>query len=267
MTSSQRLLLATLTSLSLLLVPVGAKTLPHIADNARQHTAFPFVILKKTLKVTAKNEDGLPVKQPMAELHYPKFQARWLNQLVEKPALAWFNTDAKALQDDFLDFQKKQPNAFLWQTNQYVRISAQSPRVLVINREYDAYSGGAHGSAWVGFDNIDLEAQRVIGLKDLFSASELKALTSIAEPFFRLDNEVKANETLTQGGYWFENDQFKLPTQFALTENGLLFVYAQYEVAPYAAGMPDFVLPYKAIAKAQNQQSLLAQLIKNIKNK
>lgn len=264
---NHRLLLATLASLSLLMAPVGAKTLPHTFDNARQSTAYPFVMLKKTLSVSVKNDKGQLVKQPAATLTYPKFQAGWLNQLVEKPALAWFNTDAKTLRDDFIDFQKDQPNAFLWQTNQQIRVSAQSPRLLVVTREYDAYTGGAHGSAGVAFDNIDVITQRVVRLSDLFTASERQALTRIAEPFFRLDNEVKANETLTQGGYWFEKNSFKLPEQFALTEDGLLFVYGQYEIGPYVMGMPDFVLPYKAIAQAKDDKSLLAKLIKNIKNK
>ncbi|MBP6862703.1 MAG: DUF3298 domain-containing protein [Neisseriaceae bacterium] len=267
MTPKHRLLLATFTCASLLLAPVGAKTLPHTVDNARQQTAFPAVTMKKALTVTVKNEQGRWVKTPVAELSYPKFQARWLNQLVEKPALAWFKQDAQEMHESFVDFQKDEPNAFAWSANQHVYVSAQGPRLLVVTREYDTYSGGAHGSAWVHFDNIDVKNQRVVTLPDLFSAAELKALTRIAEPFFRLDNDVKATETLTQAGYWFEKDQFKLPEQFALTEDGLLFVYGQYEVAPYSMGMPDFVLPYRAIAKAQDGKSLLSQLVAHLKNK
>ncbi|MBP6345846.1 MAG: DUF3298 domain-containing protein [Neisseriaceae bacterium] len=267
MSTHSRLLLAAFTCMGLSLAPVGAKTLPHTVDNARQQTAFPFVVLKKSLTATVLNEKGKRVKETVAELRYPKFQAAWLNRLVEKPALAWFEDDAKELRESFLEFQKDEPNAFAWSANQHVYVSAQSPRALVITREYDTYSGGAHGSAWVHFDNIDVKTQRVVKLADLFTASELQALTGIAEPFFRLDNEVKANETLTESGYWFENDQFKLPEQFALTEDGLLFVYGQYEVAPYAAGMPDFVLPYGAIAKAKDGKSLLSQLVNQIKNK
>ena len=32
------------------------------------------------------------------------------------------------------------------------------------------------------------------------------------------------------------------------TEEGLAFVYQQYEIASYAAGMPAFTLPYEDIA-------------------
>lgn len=267
MSPNTRLLWATLTGFSLLLTPVAAKTLPHTVDNARQQTAFPFVLLKKTLTVTVKNEQGRRVKEPAVSLSYPKFQASWLNQLVEKPALAWFNDDGKELRDSFVDYQKDEPDALAWNANQQVYVSGQSPRLLVITREYDTYTGGAHGSAWVGVDHIDLKTQKVVTLADLFSPTEQKALTRIAEPFFRLDNDIKANETLTEAGYWFEKDQFKLPATFALTENGILFVYGQYEVAPYAAGMPDFVLPYSAIAKAKDGKSLLAQLVANLKDK
>ena len=267
MTPHHRLLWAGLTCFSLLLAPVGAKTLPHTMDNARQQTAYPFVTLTKTLTVPITNAKGQRVKQTVAELSYPKFQASWLNQLVEKPALAWFADDAKELRDSFADFLKDEPKAHAWNINQSVYVSAQSPRLLVISRDYDAYSGGAHGSAWLGFDHIDLHNRRLVTLSDLFSQAEQQALTRLAEPYFRRDNEVAADVPLTESGYWFENDQFKLPAQFALTEKGMLFIYGQYEVAPYAAGMPAFVVPYSAIAKAKDGKSLLSQLVANLKDK
>lgn len=267
MTPHHRLLLASMTCFGLLLAPVSAKTLPHTMDNARQQTAYPFVTLTKTLTVPTKNDKGQRVKQRVAELNYPKFQAGWLNQLVEKPALAWFEEDAKELRDSFADYLQDEPNAHAWNINQRVYVSAQSPHLLVISRDYDVYSGGAHGSAWVGFDHIDLQNRRLVTLSDLFSKAEQQALTRLAEPYFRRDNEVEPSVALNESGYWFENDQFKLPTQFALTEKGMLFIYGQYEVAPYAAGMPAFVVPYSAIAKAKDGKSLLSQLVANLKDK
>jgi hypothetical protein len=32
-----------------------------------------------------------------------------------------------------------------------------------------------------------------------------------------------------------------------LMEDGVSFVYQQYEIAPYAAGLPSFIIPYKKI--------------------
>lgn len=261
------LLLAILTSLGLMLSPVNAKTLPHTVDNARQQTAYPFVTLKKTLTANVLNEKGKHSKETIAELRYPRFQASWLNQIVEKPALAWFNQDAKELRDSFVEFQKEEPKAHPWNTNLHIYISAQSPRALVIVNEHDMYSGGAHGLASITFDNIDLQTQRVVTLQDLFNPSELKALTRIAEPFFRLDNEIKANGSLNEAGYWFEEDQFTLSSHFALTEKGLYFSYGQYEIAPYAAGMPDFIVPYSAIEKANDGKSLLSQMVNRLKDK
>ena len=34
-----------------------------------------------------------------------------------------------------------------------------------------------------------------------------------------------------------------------LTKEGVVFVYQQYEIAPYAAGSPKFTLPYSEVKK------------------
>jgi hypothetical protein len=33
------------------------------------------------------------------------------------------------------------------------------------------------------------------------------------------------------------------------TKDGVRFIYGQYEIAPYAAGMPDFTVPYNKLEK------------------
>jgi hypothetical protein len=42
----------------------------------------------------------------------------------------------------------------------------------------------------------------------------------------------------------FENDQFFLPDNFAIVEEGITFFYNSYEIAPYAMGATELILRY-----------------------
>ena len=57
---------------------------------------------------------------------------------------------------------------------------------------------------------------------------------------------VTFEEYLFEGVY----DDFPLPyTEPWLTAEGVKFIYGAYEIAPYAAGMPSGVVPYKMVDK------------------
>ena len=62
-----------------------------------------------------------------------------------------------------------------------------------------------------------------------------------------------AGEQIAEGdlrGYLTLSDEDIIPLpvwQPYPTKDGLVFTYQQYEVAPYAAGMPSFVLPYAEV--------------------
>ena len=59
----------------------------------------------------------------------------------------------------------------------------------------------------------------------------------------RIANKVNIKEMLLDG------DLIPLPTwQPFPSKDGLVFTYQQYEIAPYAAGMPAFTIPYEDIA-------------------
>ena len=45
----------------------------------------------------------------------------------------------------------------------------------------------------------------------------------------------------------FERDEFYLPENIGLTENGLVLLYNQYEVASYADGAIELILPMNEV--------------------
>ena len=106
------------------------------------------------------------------------------------------------------------------------------------------YTGGAHGLTLRNSDTWDLLHSKRMELSDFFpkdsNATEL-IINSILE---QIKEQIE-----TGSGMYFDNyeqlvrDTFRL-NNFYLTTEGLAIYFQQYDIAPYAAGMPTFVLPY-----------------------
>ena len=48
---------------------------------------------------------------------------------------------------------------------------------------------------------------------------------------------------------------------FALTKDGLKFVYNPYEIAPYAMGQQEIVIPYSELKSLLKPNALLTKII------
>lgn len=99
----------------------------------------------------------------------------------------------------------------------------------------EVYMGGAHGNVIVVNHMIDSRTKKLVTLKELFS--DVKLLEKRAEVIFRKSAGIASNANLTDEGFWFENGIFKLNDNFYFDNKNIVFVYNQYEIAPYSMGM------------------------------
>lgn len=110
--------------------------------------------------------------------------------------------------------------------------------------------GGAHGGAvGSGMTFRKSDGRRVDW--DMFSSGKMQTVLrdGLKEYFeVKTDEELASNLTLT------ETYQLPMPvTPPIFGKDGIIVTYQQYEIAPYAAGMPSFVIPYnKAKAMMNN---------------
>jgi hypothetical protein len=120
---------------------------------------------------------------------------------------------------------------------------------------YSFSYGAAHGSSTAYYLTFDLKSGNEIKLKDLLSDGYKKALTRLGEKAF-----LKA---WGNDGWEFTpgRGDFFLPDNFAITKKGLLFQYQQYEIGPYAAGMPEILIKYDQIKEFIPEGSLLNTFI------
>jgi len=107
------------------------------------------------------------------------------------------------------------------------------------------YTGGAHGSYTTVLTTFDAEAMNSIRSPEiLFKEGSYGTALEIFEQQFRKSNGISSDESLSEAGFWFEEEEFVLNNNIALTETGIRIFYNHYEIAPYAAGTFEITVPY-----------------------
>ena len=133
----------------------------------------------------------------------------------------------------------------VWQTETSVSIYQENSEFVEVSFDNWDYSGGAHGNAWSEQVMVDIKTGKELKLDDFFSNIDL--LSSKAESIFRADHEIPAGANLEEAGFWFEDGVFRLNENFVFNENSIDFLYNQYEIAPYAAGMIVVSIPLNEV--------------------
>lgn len=123
------------------------------------------------------------------------------------------------------------------------------------------FTGGAHGSAFETGQTFRKTDGRRFGW-EMFRSDAEPQLRELIKKGLMTYFEVTTDEALA--GMLLEPatpDYLPLPkAQPYLTADGIKLTYAQYEIAPYAAGMPTITLPYEQVRPLLTQaaQRLMA---------
>ena len=134
-----------------------------------------------------------------------------------------------------------------WQLNIQQKVICNTDKLFTVSNYIFLFTGGAHGRYSTSFLNIDLSTGRLIKLNDIFKGEFIGELTSIGEHYFRKTYEIEKEANINSTGFWFEDDAFYLPDNYGFSREGIIFLYGTYEVASFADGEPQFMIPYAAI--------------------
>ena len=108
------------------------------------------------------------------------------------------------------------------------------------------YAGGAHGLTIRCSDTWNMMKSKRMELRDFFPSCKNYREFLICEIIRQIKEEQDEEKRL-----YFEDierkvrDKFRT-NQYYLSEEGLIIYYQQYDIAPYAAGLPQFLIPYGA---------------------
>jgi hypothetical protein len=124
------------------------------------------------------------------------------------------------------------------------KVTLQRPGFVSLYTDLYEYTGGAHGATTRRGATVELEQARLLSLADLFVEGfdwNQALLGSIRE------------QMQAQPDLYFEDAASKLSRLSAeqpyyLEPGNVVVFFAQYELAPYAAGIPEFRVPVQVLA-------------------
>lgn len=121
-------------------------------------------------------------------------------------------------------------------------IYASNELICFEMRQY-LYTGGAHGFGSTAFMNINPKTGKELTIDELLDNKN--KFTTFAETKFRKQQNIAMDQSINEPGYWFEEDTFYLPDTMGFTQDSLIFVYNQYDIASYADGPIELKISLK----------------------
>lgn len=199
---------------------------------------------------SCENKDSACIK---IQINYPRFTADiWsnvvdsLNETVssfitspnfEDTSFQTLDELSLHMIDDYKSLIKEYPGyIFHWYNKRNVSVIFKNDNFLSLELSEVSFTGGAHPNYLTILKTFSLVDGSTLVLGDLIHESSLDSMIQLGEKKFKTAKEIPVDSTLSSAGFWFENDKFYLPTNFALLEEGLKFFYDTYEIAPYSFG-------------------------------
>lgn len=132
-----------------------------------------------------------------------------------------------------------------WEAKVEGNISYEDENLITISLESYLFTGGAHGYTSKTFLNFDKKKGIELENSELFKNSE--EFQAFAEEMFRQKERIPKDKSINYTGFMFEQDSFYLPENIGFTKEGVKLLYNQYEVASYADGIIELVLPHSEV--------------------
>ncbi len=156
-------------------------------------------------------------------------------------AIASFKKGFHELQELYTD------ETSIWEATINGVVSYEDASIITIELNTYLFTGGAHGYIAVQFLNFDKKRGSELENEQLFIKKD--DFQKYAEDQFRSQENISQDRPINDTGFMFDNNSFYLPENIGYTKEGLKLIYNQYEVASYADGLIELVLPYDEIKK------------------
>lgn len=116
------------------------------------------------------------------------------------------------------------------------------------------FAGGAHGGSIGSGMTFRKTDGRRIGWEMFTTVKMQSILRNGLKEYFDVKTDEELQNCLSLDGIYY----IPMPVRPPLfTEKGITVTYQQYEIAPYAAGLPSFTIPYKDARKMLNNTGKL----------
>lgn len=152
-----------------------------------------------------------------------------------------------------------------WNYESKITKEFETPKYIVFLHQTYEYMGGAHGGmGGLGYMTFNRSnGRKVTNFFTKGAAEKMQAMLKkgLKEYFSEAGAPVKTDKELLEQ-LQIEGNIIPLPVQEPYpSATGLVFIYQQYEIACYAAGMPSFTIPYEQAMPYLTEE--VKELLKN----
>ena len=116
---------------------------------------------------------------------------------------------------------------------------------LTVEESSHVHEGGAHGYGFSRFWNLDIATGKSVELADFVNPGREEKWASLGRAAILEQRGLQPGSSLVKAG--LHEDHLELNTTWFLVPGGIGFRYAPYEIASYAMGEFEFILPWKDI--------------------
>ncbi|MGF1557360.1 DUF3298 and DUF4163 domain-containing protein [Paucihalobacter sp.] len=132
-------------------------------------------------------------------------------------------------------------SAAAWEASIEGEVLYTSPLITTISISSYLYTGGAHGNDYIKLFNFNNANGELLTPEEVLNINS--DFMKLAQSYF--ESEVmKKDENIKD---YFFGENFKLPENMGLNERGMIMLYNKYEVASYAQGYTEFLIPFKEL--------------------
>ncbi|RDU59176.1 RsiV family protein [Helicobacter marmotae] len=113
-------------------------------------------------------------------------------------------------------------------------------KIIVLSDSIREYNGGAHGSTLLKMQAFDIHNAQSLPQ----NASTLFREGSLSQVRTLLVSELEKHYSKDT---FFEFEEIDIPEVFFVSDEGIVFVWQEYDIAPYSAGIIKVSLPFSAL--------------------
>jgi len=141
---------------------------------------------------------------------------------------------------------ENRPSWYWYSLGKSNKILYNDKNILSYSVEHYDYTGGAHGSLRVLYYTIDLNELTTVTEEDIFQPNYHHFLTSKIVEKLMEKYKVDSPEKLIDEGF-FDINEIAPNNNFWLNNEGIHYIFNQYEIAPYSMGPIEVTIPYEEI--------------------
>ena len=158
----------------------------------------------------------------------------------------------KTIWNDVKESLEKEPELG-FSSNTWMIFVGQKEKLATFAIRYYSYTGGAHGLGGSEYLTIDMTTHKVLTLSDIIEQKKLPEVKELLWSFYTDYGRIKDEEAFTK------KTDFDVSENFYLAHDGIHFIYHEYEIASYAEGEQDLVIPW---AWLQRENLLTSDFVK-----